>query len=105
MLCHHCKKDIEIDKKVSFRQTCPNCDWDFHCCLNCKHYLQGKPNDCFIPNIDLVLDKQSNNFCEEFKPTEKKEHKTKDINQTGKSLFKDHDEIKKTDFNSLFKDD
>jgi len=37
-ICHACKKKIEIAYNVGRTQTCPFCDADLRCCLNCRYY-------------------------------------------------------------------
>lgn len=107
MFCWHCKKKIELpNKKVGFRAVCENCGFDLHVCKNCKYFSIGKPNDCSIPNVDFVKDKEKNNFCEDFKAKiELDEEKNSNIEDVNKKLFKDSTSFIKKDFNSLFKDE
>jgi len=39
---------------------------DLHCCLNCRFYAPGRPNDCMSPTVEPVRDKERANFCGEF---------------------------------------
>ena len=105
MYCFHCQKKIELEQgKVGFRSSCPFCDFDLHICKNCKFYLVGKPNDCIVPNVELVQDKEKYNFCEEFRPndlpSEKKSSSSDDVSE---KLFGEKSK-KKKDFGSLFDD-
>ena len=77
-------------KKVGFRDEC-SCGSDLHVCKNCKHYDPSKPAQCNIPDIDRVRDKEKRNFCEEFVPGQEQPNAKKSL------------EIKKNNFNSLFK--
>ena len=91
IFCFKCKKVNHFEeRKISFREICNYCGFDLHICKNCKYYQIGKPNDCLIPNIDPVLDKEKNNYCEEFSPI-----------QSGSDIVKPS----KNKFNSLFKDE
>jgi len=110
MHCYHCHSSLEdslqTKTKITFRSTCESCHFDLHVCLSCKFYLPGKPNDCFIPNIDQVIDKEKNNFCEEFVYHDKPLAESKNQkNQIAKKLFKDedkNDQIATKSFEDLF---
>ena len=66
-LCHRCGGAWISEQRFPGRtETCAQCGYDLHCCLNCKLYTPGKPNDCATPTIELVLDKEKANFCGEF---------------------------------------
>lgn len=66
-VCWKCGKEIsDLPAKVPFRFTCPFCGSYQHCCVNCKNYQAGLPNDCKIPGTEFVADRQGLNFCEEF---------------------------------------
>lgn len=68
MKCWTCGKDVVLPNfgKVSFRAVCESCHAALHCCLNCKHYKPGRPNDCEVPGTDYISDRSANNFCDEF---------------------------------------
>jgi hypothetical protein len=105
--CYKCKKEPDLpNKKIGFKQTCEFCLTDLHACVNCKYFSLGKPNDCLIPNTEHVMDREKNNFCEEFKIKEDLNQDTKkDKKEISRKLFKDDgDQDDKRDFNSLFKD-
>jgi hypothetical protein len=67
MNCLKCGYKLENTHKIHFRDICPKCMADLHCCKMCKFYTPGKPNDCAQPFIDNILDKEKSNLCEEFK--------------------------------------
>lgn len=46
--------------------ACPACGKQTHACRNCRHYRPGRPNDCFEPMAERVVDKTRANFCEYF---------------------------------------
>lgn len=64
--CHHCKKEVQITDRVGRGDTCPFCNADAHCCLNCTFYDISAYNDCREPNAERVLDKDRANFCDYF---------------------------------------
>ncbi len=67
MNCWKCGSLLpETDRKISFRAFCDQCGFALHCCVNCKNYAPGRPNDCAIPGTEFVSDRMANNFCEEF---------------------------------------
>jgi len=105
MYCFNCNKKIKLEyEKVGFRSFCPFCGFDLHICKNCKFYSPGKPHDCIIPNIEHVIDKEKNNFCDDFKANDKpfkKKHSSGD--EISQKLFKEKPE-KKKNFDSLFDD-
>jgi len=70
MRCATCKKIVDTDAKILFRDECPHCSADLHICLNCLLYDTGAENDCRESSVELVLDKEKANFCEYFRPAE-----------------------------------
>ncbi len=103
MKCYKCNSHIE--DHIGFRSCCDNCSSDLHICRTCKFFVKGKPNDCHIPEIDKVVDKDKNNFCEEFVylPGNLSEKKEK-ISDVEKKLFGSNEEKKSKNFDDLFKD-
>lgn len=87
-MCWKCQG--ETPDPIRFRSTCPHCEIDLHCCVNCRYYSPGKPNDCIVPGTEYVRDREAANFCEDFKvklPQGKME--TEDKKKKFLSLFKD----------------
>lgn len=108
MRCIHCTKEINI-QKIGFKETCENCDGYLHCCLNCKFYKVGQPNNCMIPNTEVVKDRSHFNYCEEFSPIDVESPPSfKQLDEIEKKLFGFSDSKKPIDpferFNSIFKD-
>lgn len=67
-MCWKCGKALEdLPLKISFRELCPHCHAYLHCCKNCLNYQPGLPNDCKIPGTDPIKDRETINFCEEFR--------------------------------------
>lgn len=64
--CHSCNKTIEASGRIGRTDTCPHCDADLHCCLNCSFYEAGSYNECREPQAERVVDKESGNFCDCF---------------------------------------
>jgi len=64
--CYFCKKEIKIEHKVGFRDTCPECSRDLHICKNCRFYDEGHYNKCREPRAEWVSDREKNNYCEYF---------------------------------------
>lgn len=65
-ICHHCKKPLELSGSIGRTDTCPLCDADLHCCLNCRFYDPGAYNSCREPQAERVLEKDKGNFCDYF---------------------------------------
>ncbi len=67
MQCWKCGTDLSLPLgKISFRAECDRCGAALHCCVNCRYYQIGKPNDCQIPGTEWVRDRIAANLCEEF---------------------------------------
>ncbi len=64
--CHHCKKEVQILDRVGRGDTCPFCNTDAHCCLNCSFYDASSYNECRESNAERVLSKDRANFCDYF---------------------------------------
>ncbi len=64
--CQACGQSLIITDRVGFKEECPRCTAQLHCCLNCKFYTPGMHNDCQETQADRVVDKDRANFCEYF---------------------------------------
>jgi hypothetical protein len=64
--CYRCGAPLAFDGPVGRRTACPECDFDLHCCLNCRHYDESAGNECREPHADRVVDKDRLNACELF---------------------------------------
>jgi hypothetical protein len=66
--CWNCGHDLtRLD--YGREATCLACDKPTHCCLNCRHYAPGKPNECMEPLVDRIVEKARANSCELFEPS------------------------------------
>jgi hypothetical protein len=65
-ICHACRKEIAIEKKIGRRDVCPLCRADLHCCLNCAFHDASAPKQCREPVAEMVKDKSKANFCDYF---------------------------------------
>ena len=70
--CHHCGGALEFTEKVFRTDTCPTCDSDIRCCLNCSDYDESAPDQCREPQAERVSVKDRRNFCEYFTLSEKR---------------------------------
>lgn len=66
MLCPSCRTELSLSQKPGFRDDCPRCGADLHCCLACSFYDPGAYNDCRETQASRVVDKERANFCEYF---------------------------------------
>lgn len=64
--CSLCRKEIEVDKFVSRKSTCPRCSGDLHICLNCKFYSETSHNKCLEPRAEFQRTRDKANFCDYF---------------------------------------
>lgn len=65
-VCYSCKKQIPVVEKPGRSETCPHCEADVRCCLNCRFYDPKSSNQCRETQAERVLDKDRGNFCEYF---------------------------------------
>ena len=68
LICFKCGKPYDLSARIGRRDTCPECDADLHCCLNCRHYNRSAHNECNEPQAEWVRDKDRANFCDYFEP-------------------------------------
>ena len=66
--CFKCGTPYPIKDRIGRKDTCPKCDADLHCCLNCRHYNRSAHNECNEPQAEWVRDKDRANFCDYFEP-------------------------------------
>ncbi|MBV8359204.1 MAG: hypothetical protein JO189_14915 [Deltaproteobacteria bacterium] len=66
MNCFHCGRQVELTRRIGFREVCPVCDRSLHVCLNCGFYDPTFNNQCREPQAERVVDKDRANFCEYF---------------------------------------
>ncbi|MCE2485776.1 MAG: hypothetical protein J4F42_09720 [Desulfurellaceae bacterium] len=64
--CHQCGVEIHVVERVGRRDSCPGCEADLRCCLNCVFYDPHVSNACREPNVEPVRDKDVANFCDYF---------------------------------------
>ena len=61
--CYACHNELFFEVKMGFRDNCPHCAADLHCCKNCQFYDTGAHNNCREPTSDYVPDDEKFNFC------------------------------------------
>jgi hypothetical protein len=62
-ICHHCKKEVTVERKVVRTDTCPHCNSDLRCCMNCSLYDAAVYNACRESQADRCVEKDRANFC------------------------------------------
>lgn len=69
MKCWSCGHELSepLGGQIGFRETCERCGAALHCCLNCKYFKRGLPNDCAVPGTEYIADWSASNLCDEFK--------------------------------------
>ena len=68
LTCYQCGAEIAVIERVGRRDSCPGCEAEVHCCLNCLFYDPHASNACREPNVAPVRDKDLGNFCDYFSP-------------------------------------
>ena len=66
--CWHCAKEIATNN-FHRQDTCENCGRSTHACKNCEHYDPTFNNLCRESSADRVVEKETSNFCDFFKPS------------------------------------
>ncbi len=72
LICHHCGHAILLDHKIGREELCGECSSYLHCCQNCFFYSPLAYRQCRETEIEWVEDKATGNFCDYFKPTDKR---------------------------------
>ncbi|OGT91801.1 MAG: hypothetical protein A2286_14465 [Gammaproteobacteria bacterium RIFOXYA12_FULL_61_12] len=70
---------------------CLACGKPAHVCRNCRWFAPGRPNDCFEPMVERILDKTRANFCGYFEPVTREAQggpASDDLRRLAESLFK-----------------
>lgn len=89
--CHYCKKELHIGSDIGRRETCPYCNSDLHCCLNCMFYDEHLHNKCRETQSEYVSNREVANFCEYFlfvASQKKDDDKVEDARKQLEELFK-----------------
>jgi len=91
-VCCRCGKELMIPRVVGRKDTCPNCQTDLRCCLNCTFYDDRVYNQCRESQAERVLEKDRSNFCDYFvyrdANPEQKSGEKQAARDTLESLFK-----------------
>ena len=65
--CHKCGAEWESDQpRAKYREECPKCSADIHCCVNCRYHDPSAHNSCTILTTEWVSDREKANLCEDF---------------------------------------
>lgn len=64
--CRKCGTEWTGTGQPGSKDECAKCSADLHACLNCRFYDASKSRQCQVPGIELVLNKERFNFCDEF---------------------------------------
>lgn len=68
MQCYNCHTQIDLGRKPTRNDTCPQCASYLHCCRNCHFFAPAAHNQCREPQAEWVKDKEAANFCDYFQP-------------------------------------
>jgi hypothetical protein len=66
--CYGCGAALELQGPVGRRATCPECEADLHCCMNCRHHDPSAAHQCREPHAEQVANKEASNACDLFQP-------------------------------------
>jgi len=65
-LCAFCGQALEPRQRTLFKDVCPACRRDLHCCLQCRFHDPAYHNQCREPKAHMVIDRDRANRCDEF---------------------------------------
>ena len=65
-LCHRCGREPQLLSELERTDSCPFCQSDLKCCLNCRLFDPTANNQCREPQAEWVPEKDKANFCEFF---------------------------------------
>ncbi|MEO5366946.1 MAG: hypothetical protein H7831_11465 [Magnetococcus sp. WYHC-3] len=90
--CWQCGVTLDA-LQFGFRDLCPQCAWETHCCANCRFYDTHHYNDCREPQAERVVEKEKGNYCDYFEPGSAAEggerrHVKEDAIKAAQALFK-----------------
>jgi hypothetical protein len=81
--CCKCGNEWAGAGQPGSKDECVKCSADLHVCANCRFYDVHKPCQCQINEIELVLNKERFNFCDEFQFIDRKEFAPKKSGASG----------------------
>ena len=70
--CHKCARQLNPESDYGRQDTCPGCGFSTRSCLNCTYYDPSRYNECSEPVAERIVDKEKGNFCDYFKPGDRK---------------------------------
>ena len=94
LMCWNCGESVaDVPLPISRHANCRHCFEVLHCCRMCELFDPDKPDQCDHDRTDPPGNKETANFCEYFKPTNR-------FVDTGRQQG-----AAKSDLDSLFGDD
>ncbi|MBO6657098.1 MAG: hypothetical protein JJ934_09395 [Pseudomonadales bacterium] len=70
LVCWNCGASLDdIPRPISRHANCSKCFEVLHCCRMCRHYMPDKRPYCDHDRAEPPVEKESANFCDYFKPT------------------------------------
>jgi hypothetical protein len=70
-ICWSCNHEIPANQYHRL-DHCDSCGRDTHACRNCEFHDRAFNNECRESQADRVVDKEKSNFCDFFKPSDRK---------------------------------
>lgn len=92
-ICWSCGAELE-EGDFAHRESCPQCSMDIWVCLNCRFHDPSAYNECREYQAERVLNKETANLCDYFKPkvlgggTGKRPSATDSLREAAEALFK-----------------
>ncbi len=70
LVCWNCGESVaDVPLPISRHANCRHCFEVLHCCRMCELYNTDKPDHCDHDRTEPPVNKETANFCEYFKPT------------------------------------
>lgn len=96
--CHRCGREVRLLSALQRTDSCPYCQSDLKCCLNCRFFDPSVNNQCREPQAEWVPEKAKANFCEYFEFRE-----VSAMSQPGMGGAQSERDRAKSAFDSLFR--
>jgi hypothetical protein len=69
--CYRCGESLsDLSLPLSRQDQCPSCNADLHVCKMCEFFDARVPRQCREDGAEDVTEKERQNFCDWFKPSE-----------------------------------
>ena len=87
--CFRCGSAYAFTDRIGRGDSCPRCDADLRCCMNCRHYSPNAHNQCNETQSEWVREKDRSNYCDYFEPRRGSDGQAANRGQDARAKFED----------------